>query len=171
MAVMTLNGDNVTMGDIMANGITPDNSTIKDRDFYKDKKEIRERFTDENGVFNEGNYDDFYDSALAMYNYYASEEFENEVINSVAKSPDDWRDPFDTNRKDYTVSVVAGHNPYRISMGVGNIYQEGNPIHSVREIAQANYVHDEDGNRLDWTPNDHAGLFRQLADPSMALAV
>lgn len=56
-------------------------------------------------------------------------------------------------------------------MGITGIGKMGDPVFSIREIAQDNYVRDVDGTKLDWTPNQHAGLFRSIADPTLALAV
>lgn len=54
-------------------------------------------------------------------------------------------------------------------MGIAGIDKIGDPVFSIREIAQDNYVRDENGNKLDWTPNQH-GIFKSLLDPVVALA-
>jgi hypothetical protein len=59
--------------EVIANGITPDNSQILSKDEYKNKEAIQEAFT-ENGKFNEVAFDNFYNSALSMYNQFAHED-------------------------------------------------------------------------------------------------
>ena len=158
------------MQDIVANGITPNNTAIQSEDYYKNIDQVRAKFTDENGNFDEVKYDNFYRSALSTYNDYANGTFEKEMIQNMAKDPFDWTDPLNTNRKNYSARVQVGYNPDRRSMGVGNLFEVGGPSFSMREVAQANIARDEEGNLLNWTPNEKGGLFKALTRPTLALA-
>lgn len=59
--------------EVIANGITPDNTTIQSADYYKNLAPVQEKFT-ENGKFNEQKFNDFYTSALTTYNEFANED-------------------------------------------------------------------------------------------------
>ena len=148
VATLLSNGDNLSMQDIIANGITPNNTAIQSEDYYKNIDQVRAKFTDENGNFDEVKYDNFYRSALSTYNDYANGTFEKEMIQNMAKDPFDWTDPLNTNRKNYSARVQVGYNPDRRSMGVGNLFEVGGPSFSMREVAQANIARDEEGNLL-----------------------
>jgi hypothetical protein len=59
----------------------------------------------------------------------------------------------------------------RHTQGLGNIWHKGEAVFSDREVAQANYVRDENGNVLDWTANDKGGPFKSIFAPTLALAI
>jgi hypothetical protein len=89
VATLLSNGDNLSMQDIIANGITPNNTAIQSEDYYKNIDQVRAKFTDENGNFDEVKYDNFYRSALSTYNDYANGTFEKEMLQNMAKDPFD----------------------------------------------------------------------------------
>lgn len=51
-------------------GVTEKNLTLKNEDFYKAIPEIKDRFTDQNGNFNNDAFNKFYDGMAKMYNDY-----------------------------------------------------------------------------------------------------
>lgn len=65
------------------------------------------------------------------------------------KDPMDWMQPMKTNVRDISVTVGNLNSPERRSMGIAGIGSIGAPVFSIREIAQGNYVRDENGNKLD----------------------
>ncbi len=156
--------------EVIANGITPDNSSIQSADYYKELEPVKEVFT-KDGKFDDVAFNNFYTSALNMYNTFSNEDWENKLIEEMAKDPLDWTQPMKTNVKEVKVTVGNGYNPERRSMGIAGIKSVGDPVFSAREIAQGNYVRDENGNKLDWTPNQKHGLIRSLFLPSAALAI
>lgn len=79
--------------------------------------------------------------------------------------------PMKTDVRDISVAVGNANTPERRSMGIAGIGSIGAPVFSMRELAQGNYVRDEEGNKLDWTPDQHSGVFRSIFDPTVALAI
>lgn len=73
--------------DLQEHGITPDNTTIKSRDYYKSLPQIQQIFSDKNGKFQEELFNNYYLGALQAYNEYADSQFTNEMIKSY--------DPYD----------------------------------------------------------------------------
>lgn len=67
----------------------------------------------------------------------------------MAKDPYDWTEPMNTNVKEFSVRLSSGLNPERRSMGLSYMGSVGDPTFSISEIAQGNYVRDENGNKLD----------------------
>jgi hypothetical protein len=62
--------------------------------------------------------------------------------------------------------------PNKTTLGLGNIWEIGTPTFSDAEIAQAKNVLDENGNELDYSPNDaRGGFFKGLFRDPMALAI
>ena len=54
--------------DLADYGITTDNSSLQNRDYYKNIPAIQEAFTDDRGNFDNAKYNKFYDDALYLYN-------------------------------------------------------------------------------------------------------
>lgn len=57
--------------EIVANGVTPDNTTIQSADYYKELEPVKEKFT-KDGKFDETAFNNFYTSSLAMYNEFSN---------------------------------------------------------------------------------------------------
>lgn len=166
-----LNRPDFNMVDMYANGVRPDNTGIQDRDYYKNIPQVQEQFTGENGQFDENKYNEFYDSALRMFNAYSDGDFIDKMLNSIERSADDFLHLDNQNVRDVSVTLRANNDPYHRQMGMGNIFQIGDPQYSIREVAQTQKVQDKNGNELDWSPNERGGLFKGLFRPTVALAV
>lgn len=165
-----INRPDFTMVDMYANDIKPENTGLQDKDYYKEIPQVREKFTNDKGQFDEKQYDEFYDSALRMYNAYTDGDFLNKMIDNIERSPFDWTKIDNPHVQDVSAVISASHDPYRHSMGLRNLYDIGDPQFSIKEVAQANFVRDENGNKLDWTPNDKGGLIKGLFRPTLYLA-
>lgn len=63
-----------SMDEILANGVTPDNTGIQSKDYYKNIDAVQQTFKDQNGEFDNVAFDNFYNSALSMYNKFSTEE-------------------------------------------------------------------------------------------------
>ena len=57
--------------DIVANGITPENTTIQSADYYKNLDPVKEKFT-KGRKFDETAFMNSYNSSLAMYNEFSN---------------------------------------------------------------------------------------------------
>lgn len=159
----------VTVADIFASGINASNTGIKDPDYYKNIPQVQNQFSNENGEFDEKAFNQFYESALRSYNEFADEDFLDNYIKSVERSPYDWTN-MNAPVMDTSAYFIPVSDKNRTTQGLGNIWQTGTPTFSDREVAQAQKVRDENGNELDWTPNDKGGLIKALFRPSIALA-
>lgn len=158
----------VDVSDFYANGITPENTGIHDRDYYKNIPQVQEQFS-RDGKFDDSAYNQFYDSALRTYNDFSNDKFLDDYVKNAARHQYDW---FNIGAPvlDTSVIMLSASDKNRHSQGLSNIWQKGDPTFSDREIAQANFVRDENGNVLDWTPNE-GGLFKNIFGPSLALAI
>lgn len=156
--------------DLQEHGITPDNTTIKSRDYYKSLPQIQQIFSDKNGKFQEELFNNYYLGALQAYNEYADSQFTNEMIKSY--DPYDWTAPIGSKNKDTSVTISIGDNPERKSYGISNLKEIGKSNLSTREIAQTNKVWDPVSESfLDWSPNDKGGFIKALNRPTLALAI
>ena len=126
--------------DIVNLGITPDNSSLQDREYYKNIPEVIDAFKNENGQFDENKFNRFYQSALTVYNDYANNEFENKLLETYEYDPFDYFAPAGSKVKDNLPSIQKVANPERRSAGLEYVFGRGNQTMSFREIAQQNKV-------------------------------
>lgn len=54
--------------------------------------------------------------------------------------------------------MIRNSDSQRHSVGISGMGRTGDPVFDEREVAQANFVRDENGNKLDYTPNDKWAL-------------
>ena len=170
------NNDNIQLGSnpnltLYSNGITPDNTGIKDRDYYKNIPQIQKKFTDSNGKFDESAFNQFYTSATSTFQEFAEIDFAEQMLNEIGVSPYDSSRLSNPKRKVQNISAILTpfHDKNRTTYGTANLWETGSATFSDREVAQANYVRDENGNVLDWTPNDRSG-FKSFFTPALAYA-
>ncbi len=90
-------------------------------------------------------------------------------MDSISKDPYDIRvlDNPGANVTKVGATITDFHDRNRHSYGTGNIWEMGNANFSDREVAQGLKVLDENGNELDWTPNEKGGLFKGLFRPTL----
>ena len=140
-------------------GITPSTSDIKSKEFYKSQPEIVEFFTDDKGKFNDVEFNNFYNSAVSLYN---SEEVNNLSSNLLETFEYDKYDvlaPENAKRFDSQPTFIKYANPLRQSRGVSDLYRWGTPTMSEREVAQTQKVFNYDTQTFeDYTPNDIGAL-------------
>ena len=165
---INLQNSGINPDDLRAYGITPDNTGLEEKDYYRKIPQVVETFT-KNGEFDEAAFSSFYDSVRRAYSTYASDYYMDNLINAIPTSSTDIFSLGNTNIADDSAYITRTKDPNRHQMGIGNLFQTGKAAFSEREVAQANKVLDENGNQLDWSPNDRGGL-KALFRPALALA-
>jgi hypothetical protein len=79
--------------------------------------------------------------------------------------------PIGGKTKDVSAKFVLGkNNPTKMESGIEGLGITSESEFSNRELAQANEVRDEHGNKLGYTPNERGGLFKSLGRPTLVLA-
>lgn len=164
-----LNRPDFGFDQMFASGITPDNTTLRDKDYYKNIQQVKDVFTDKaTGVFNEERFNDYYDGLSRSYNEFSRTSFVDNWLKGMDSSPYDiFSDKPGT--FDNTVRMIRQSDPQRHQIGVSGINVVGAPSWDEREVAQENFVRDENGNKLDWTPNQR-GLWGALTGQTLVKA-
>lgn len=168
---LNIKDTNVDVDNLRAYNITPNNTGLRDIDYYKDIPQVVKAFTDQKtGVFDDEAFAAFYDSAQRSYNNFVSDDYVTDLIENM---PSARNDIFAIGRpiRDNSAYIVNMRDPQRHTMGLGNIFEFGAPVFSEREVAQGNKVLDETGKELNWTPEDKGGLLKALFRPTLALAI
>jgi hypothetical protein len=146
---LNLNLENTTIdpNDLRTYGITPDNTGLQEKDYYRTIPQVVNRFTT-NGGFDENAFTEFYDSVKRSYSKFASDEYLRDILNSIPTSSTDIFSLGNTNIQDDSAYMIRSSDPNRHQIGIGNLFQQGKATFSEREVAQGNKVLDENGNRL-----------------------
>ena len=162
----------LSLDDFFDIGVTPDNSEMKSKDAYKSLPDVVNKFTNTNtGEFDEKAFNSFYDTALNRYNKYSKNEFDKKIVENYKYDPFDWMAPVGAETRDVSAKFsVNQKNPTHIEHGIEGLGLTSETPFSNREIAQANEVRDENGNKLGYTPNEKGGLFKSLSRPTLVLA-
>ena len=159
-----------SLEDIVNLGVTPETASIKDRSYYREIPQIQEAFKNEQGDFDENKFNNFYQSALMLYNQVETDKLETNILETFEYDPGDIFAPIGSKERDNTARMISFANPLRQSRGISSLTQLGDPTKSLREIGQENKVFNWDTQQFeDWTPND-LNLFSGLTAPSLVLA-
>lgn len=164
---------NYTLSDFKDLGVTPENTELHPRDYYKALNDVRDAdiFKDEEGDFDESKFDKFYDEASLLYNTYANEEVFNNLGSSYTYDPWEWWNPDVEKNKDVTPKMTLGKNPWQVTYGVKGLGMATESPFSIREMAQKHRYYDyTTGEWSDKTPNDFAGFFKSWSAPDLVLA-
>lgn len=73
-----------SLEEVVANGLTPDNVNIKSEDYYKGLDEVQKAFS-KDGKFDENAFNNFYISAVNMYNKFAEQDWTNKLVDGLDK--------------------------------------------------------------------------------------
>jgi hypothetical protein len=72
---------------LVIQGLSAENTRLEDKEFYKNKPKVKEAFTDDNGVFNEKEFDKAYDTYLAEYQYLSGMNTRDFILQFYEKNP------------------------------------------------------------------------------------
>ena len=156
--------------DFKLEGVTPDNTTVKDRATYRDNKKIQEMFKDSNGVFDETSFNQFYNGVVSSYNKFANDEFDDNIKNAPEYFKYTSLKPKNGKQiKPFEIQKVS--NPFEQTVNLQGLNVVGESKLSIAELAQKNKVKDhKTGKDLNWTPNEDGGLFSIFSKPTTAIA-
>ena len=129
-----------SLEDIVNLGVTPETASIKDRSHYREIPQIQEAFKNEQGNFDENKFNNFYQSALMLYNQVETDKLETNILETFEYDPGDIFAPIGSKERDNTARMISFANPLRQSRGISSLTQLGDPTKSLREIGQENKV-------------------------------
>ena len=157
--------------DLADYGITTDNSSLQNRDYYKNIPAIQEAFTDDRGNFDNAKYNKFYDDALYLYNEAETNNIIGNIMNTYEYAPGDIFAPIGAKRKDSNAIIYQTLNPERRSVSLTSIGGISDPTMSVREVGQTSNVFNWETQQFEnWTPIDKGGLLGGFTMPTLVLA-
>lgn len=151
-------------------GFTVSNSDIKDASYYKSKPEIQQAFVNDKGEFDNVKFNNFYNSAIQLYNDEDVKSLQTDLLNSYEYDPDDLLAPIGSKTYHKPTEIVHYANPMRQSRGIKNLNQMGDPTMSEREVAQTNKIFNPETDEFEnETPND-LNLWDMVTGKSLVMA-
>ncbi len=167
--VSTLLNPTADVTDLIANGINGVNTGLLSEDDYKKSKFVQKAFTDQNGVFDNEQFQKAYDLATNKFNELQSIQTYTD-LNSYAKyDQNDIYAPLQSNKTSQDYKIQKVKNPLHVSEGVTTLFSKGESDKSLRELAQQHKVWDPENQKwLDHTAED-LGL-KYLISPTLVYA-
>lgn len=130
----------MTLEDLVSVGLTSENTMLLDRASYASNEKVQDMFRDEEGNFDEQQFNLFYDIAEQSYNILATDEANINLMDVTAYDSDNiFVDPSKRRQvnKPYAVKLP---NPDRLNTGVTRIGKTSERTLSQDEIAQSQQV-------------------------------
>lgn len=155
-------------------GLSADNTVLQDKNTYRNSQYIQDKFQDNTGKFDETAFNKFYNNAASLYQAFANNQFEDDILSDIDYDPFDALRPKgaeDKNRK-LGFDVVRVSNPDRLKTGISRVGRTDNREWTVSELAQKERVFDYETKQWkDYTPNDRTlfgnlgGFISSLSEP------
>ena len=156
MILNMMANQNFALRDFQSVGLNSDNTMLLSEDKYKESTKITENplFQNDQGVFDENKFHQFYLTAADWYNKLASENYDKTLLADARFSEDNmWVAP-----EKRTISnapkLVKNPNTYLVTNSLTRLGKKGERTLSVSEIAQAQQVYDYETGQWKDSPND-----------------
>lgn len=151
----------LALGDLEAVGHSTQNTRLFSRDYYKNNEKVREKFTDQNGTFNEKAFNQEYSLAAAYYKGMTDDSYNKNLIEYTKFDKDNILVDPKLRTLDDAPQIFAAPNPTRDTTSLIEIGKTTSSGKSAEEVAQAektllNPVEVENGAEPIWgeSPND-----------------
>lgn len=151
----------LALGDLEAVGHSTQNTRLFSRDYYKNNEKVREKFTDQNGTFNEKAFNQEYSLAAAYYKGMTDDSYNKNLIEYTKFDKDNILVDPKLRTLDDVPQIFAAPNPTRDTTSLIEIGKTTSSGKSAEEVAQAektllNPVEVENGAEPIWgeSPND-----------------
>lgn len=155
-------------------GLSADNTVLQDKNTYRNSQYIQDKFQDNTGKFDETAFNKFYSNAASLYQAFANNQFEDDILSDTDFDPYDALRPKgaeDKTRKP-GFDVVRVNNPDRLKSGISRVGRTDEREWTVSELAQKERVFDYETKQWkDYTPNDRTlfgnlgGFISSLSEP------
>lgn len=163
-----------SLQDFATIGLTIDNTSLQDKDVYRNNPLIQKSFTDKEGKFNETAFNKAYNSAVYSYNQLASNQYNQDSQNQVIYHRDNIFAPKEKRRQGPDFKQVAVANPDQVTSSMIRLGQRGERVKSQDELAQTSQVllnpsevyanGDADWSKAEWGTDPNHGFFNYFTD-------
>lgn len=129
-----------TLDNLVVAGFTADNTSLQDKEKYRNDPWVQENFKNQFGEFDEAKFNAFYSTTKILYNDLANQDYNKSMLNLMTYHRDNMEAPREKRRKGPDFIEYAAPNPYKSTNSVINLGIEGPRTKSIDEIAQSRRV-------------------------------
>jgi hypothetical protein len=147
---------NVTLDELKSMAVSPENTSLNEKDYYKNQPAIQNLFKNPNdGEFDNTAFDTYYNNLVKTYNKFSTEQYDlKNFTDNLLYSEYNFLAPPKAKIKEYKVGITKIFNPTNQQIGIEGFGIWSESPYSMREIAQTQDVKSQDGVSLGFTPND-----------------
>ena len=147
-------------------GLTPENTGLKSKDFYRNSEYIQEKFTNEDGVFDDKAFNNVYSAAAASYQVFSNHAYEslNEDNIKTYWDPNNFLKPLDGTDREIEFNIVDDFNPDRLSTGISGMGRVGDRLQSKEWLARQELIFDPETGEYEDKTVDERSLFTNILD-------
>ena len=139
--LLTMDNPNFDLPRFKEVGITPDNTSLQSRDFYKNNNYIRQQFSDPStGKFDEIKFNNWYDNAAMSYNQFAQNQYEDDIYSDLEFDPMANLRPVGSKVKIPEIKIEKVSNPWRKKQNISRMGWIDDKEKSDLELASASKV-------------------------------
>lgn len=130
-----------TNSDFKAVGIDANNTSLLDKETYKNSDTIRNNpLLQTDGKFDEAKFDIVYDNVLESYNKLSSDTYNEDVMKNAVFSRDNIFAPVEKREQGPQIELIQFSNPYRQTKGMIDIDRWGPRTKTEMELAESEKV-------------------------------
>lgn len=161
-----------SIGDFATIGFNSDNTSLQSKDFYRSKQSVQEFFQNDEGKFNETDFNNAYNKALANFNLMATSDYTDVIKKQLTYHRNNIMAPIEQRRQGPDFKLVVTPNPDRVTNSLITLGKVGQRTKSRDELAQSNDVllnpnevnATGDWSKAKWGKNPHSGFFDYFTD-------
>lgn len=156
--------------DLINAGFTADNSELLSKDVYQNDSEIKDLYTNSNGIFDQDRFDKDYEVISQIQQNLQHLKDYGKQINYFSYHRDNFLVDEKKRRKGYDFEIFRAPNPFEQTAGIVQLGKAENPIRTAAEIAQGEQVHNLKTNTWEESPEE-ASFFDNILSETKVLAV
>ena len=134
------NNPGASFDNLVAAGLTANNTALQERDYYKNNQSVRDKFKNQYGEFDEARFDASYNNAKLYYNNLANADYAKSIERQVSYHRDNVFAPIEQRRSGPDFIEIKSANPYQITSSIFGLGKEGERTRSIDELAQTQRV-------------------------------
>lgn len=163
-----------TIQDFATIGFNIDNTSLQDKNIYRDHPSVQKYFSNDEGKFDEQKFNATYNRALQDYQQMSEEDFFTKQEKQAIYHRDNFDAPVEEMQLGPYFRQIVIPNPERLQYGTTRLGQVSERTKSVDELAQENRVllnptevyqnGDADWSKAQWGKDAHNGFFDYFTD-------
>lgn len=150
-----------SLGNFENVGLSPVNTGLESKDFYRKSNYIQEKFSDDEGNFNEDAFSQMYDVALGSYNAFAQNIYDKETYENIPVywNRDTFIKPKDGLDKEIGFTMFQDFNPDRLSKGIVGLDMVGERTQTRQWLARQQDIYNSKLDGYEGETLDDRSLF------------